>query len=567
MRVLILALLLAMAAAAGERPQAGKSPLVADDGIQLLAPSFPKPSYFRQTLFNRPERFKLEAPGTLRGLAQDGKLNLTVADVVRLVVQRNTSVWLARLDVENSGVAVLRSQSPFDPRFSRSFASTRVNQPTSSNLEAGRNNLVNQSLTQAARFSYDQAFASGTAYNVSFTGGKLSTNNQFSRLNPSITSAMGFSLTQPLMRNRGFFVQRAPIIIAGINRQVSRGKFEQVLTDTVQQAINQYWSVVQARENLAVLRNSLALSQKSYERDSLALKLGALPPLDIYRSEAEVANRKVAVTTAEYTLTQQEDALRRLIAADIDPDVRDLPLNLMDPALPPATLLTVNQGEAIETALRKRPELGNLRRQQVIDDINIRQAANGLKPDVRLTGSYTANGLGRTYGPLLPDGTSPLIPGGLGDALSELWGFSKPTYGFGLTLNFPIRSRQAQADMAAAQIAQKRDMYQERDLQQSITLEVRNAVNQLEQSKANIVGATAARDLAKKNEEAEQRKYDLGASTIFFVLDAQQRASDAETQLLGARIAYKKAVVALERTAGTLLEENNVVITDALALK
>ncbi len=93
---------------------------------------------------------------------------------------------------------------------------------------------------------------------------------------------------------------------------------------------------------------------------------------------------------------------------------------------------------------------------------------------------------------------------------------------------------------------------------------MRNAINRLEQSKANIAASTVARDLARKNQEAEQRKYDLGATTIFFVLEAQQRASDAETQLLAASVAYKKAVVAVSRTTGTLLDENQVLIEQAL---
>lgn len=532
-----------------------KTALVGGNVPQLIAPSFPMPGYFRQIL-TRPIRYTIQAPGTLRELAQDGKLNLTVNDVVRLVVQRNTSVWLARLDVENSAVAVLRSQSPFDPRFSSSFNSSRATQSTYTRLEASKQ------LGQSARFSYDQAFASGTSYTVSFTGGKTSSNNQFATMNPAITGVLGFTVAQPLLRNRGFFTQKAPIIIARINQQVSRGRFEQTLTDTVQQALNQYWNVVQARENLAVLRNSLALSEKSYARDKRALELGALPPLDIFRSEAEVATRKVAVTSAEFRLQQEEDSLRRLIAADIDPDVKGLPVNLMDPPLPPGTLVSIQREEAIEQALRSRPELVNLHRQQAINDITIRQAANGLKPDLRLTGNYTSSGLGgHTY----TDGI--LFPGGFGDALGEIFDFSKPTYGFGLTLSFPIRSRSAQAEMAAAEIARRRDQYQERDLQQSITLEVNNAVSSLEQSKANIAGATAARDLAKKNEEAEQRKYDLGATTIFFVLDAQQRASDAETQLLSARISYRKAVISLQRTTAALLREYSVVIDDALALK
>src|SRR5258708_21986634 len=95
-------------------------------------------------------------------------------------------------------------------------------------------------------------------------------------------------------------------------------------------------------------------------------------------------------------------------------------------------------------------------------------------------------------------------------------------------------------------------------------MDVRKALTSLEESSMNIQGATLARDLARKTFEAEQRKYDLGASTTFFVLDAQQRLSDAESQLLQALISFCKAVISVERATGSLLEDNHVVLQQAL---
>ncbi len=541
----VVSFLLALSCAAGGAEQ----PRLA------AVPFFPSPAYFKQ-VFAHPRHYTLEPPRPLKDLVEEGKLRLGVRDVARLVVQRNTDVWLARLDVEASGPAVLKAYSPFDPKFTSSFFSTRSIAPTFTQLEASTQ------LSQQLQFGYEQSLPSGTGYRVSFNGFKSASNNQFVFLNPAIRTSLGFSVFQPLLRDRGFFAQRAPIVIARINQQVSRGVFEQKLNDTLQDAINQYWNVVEARENLAVLRNSLALAEKSYARDKRALELGALPPLDIYRSEAEVANRKVQVTTAQYQLKLQEDALRRMIAADLDSGVRSLPLDLVDPPAPPIAAQTLDADEAVERALRSRPELDILRRRQAIEDVNVRLALNSLKPDLRLGGNYSSSGLG---GNTFQDGR--LLAGGLGDALSQLFDFRNPTYGFSLTLNLPIKSHQAQADLATAEIARRKNLYQQRELEQQIALEVRNAVNRLEQAKANIAAATAARDLARKNLEAEQRKYELGATTVFFVLEAQQRASDAEVQLLAASIAYKKAVVAVQRTTNMLLAENNVVIEQALAGK
>jgi outer membrane protein TolC len=510
-------------------------------------PAFPLPSYFRNA-FTRQPQINLELPGSLRDMVKEGKLRLSVADVARLVVARNTQVWLARMDVQSSEPALLRARAPFDPVFSGSFNSTRSSSPTSSTLQASTQ------LNQNTQFSYQQQFSTGSTYTVGFSGAKNASNNSFVFLNPSIGTALNFNFTQSLLRNRGFFVQRAPFVIARINLQVSRERFEQILAEQLQAAENQYWDTVQSRESLAVLRNSLQLAEKSYDRDKRALELGALPPLDIYRSQTEVANRKVQVTSAEFDLKQQEDALRRLIAADLDGQVRNLPLELVDAPRTSLAADTLDTETAVETAVRRRPELDILRRQKVIDDTSVRVALNGLKPDIRLGGVYTSSGLG---------GNTALLSGGLSDALSQSLQFNHPTYGFSLSMNLPVRNRQAEADLAAAEIVQRRRLYQMRDSEQQVTLEVRNAVNRLAQSKANIAGSTAARDLALKTLEAEQRKYELGASTIFFVLEAQQRASDSETQLLNATIAYQKAAVALYRTTGTLLDERQVVVDQA----
>ena len=42
-------------------------------------------------------------------------------------------------------------------------------------------------------------------------------------------------------------------------------------------AAQQYWDAIQARDNIKVQQQADDLAQKSYERDKLALDLGALP--------------------------------------------------------------------------------------------------------------------------------------------------------------------------------------------------------------------------------------------------------------------------------------------------
>ncbi len=100
----------------------------------------------------------------------------------------------------------------------------------------------------------------------------------------------------------------------------SRDNFEGEVNDTILLVVENYWNVVQARENLVVQRESFDEAQKSYDHDKKSLELGALPPLDIYRSESQVASRRVSVIQAEYGLKQAEDQFRQVIGADVDPE-------------------------------------------------------------------------------------------------------------------------------------------------------------------------------------------------------------------------------------------------------
>jgi outer membrane protein TolC len=148
--------------------------------------------------------------------------------------------------------------------------------------------------------------------------------------------------------------------------------------------------------------------------------------------------------------------------------------------------------------------------------------------------------------------------------LSQLFGFGFPTYGFSLTLNLPIRNRGVQADLGTGLVARRRDLYNERLLREQITLEVANAVHQLEQAKLSLAASKESLDLAQKNLAAEQRKYELGSETIFFVLEAQTELAQAESGLLQAEIGYRLAVAAVDHSTGDLLEQYHVKAVDLM---
>ncbi|MGC0771896.1 MAG: TolC family protein [Candidatus Acidiferrum sp.] len=493
----------------------------------------------------------LFAPRGLQDHLVNGKLVLSLDDSIRLALANNTDIHLDHYQIETADNNLRRAYAPFDPLLTSGFSDQRTKSPTSTQLQGA--SILN-SLTQQTQIGYSQTFQTGTNFQGTFVADKNSTNSSFNFLNPSIATTLQFTVTQPLLRNRGLFPNRAPILIAQNNLKQAHASFLAEVNDIILQIVGSYWDVVLARENLSVQRKSLDEAQKSYDHDKKALSLGALPPLDIYRSESQVASRRVGVIQAEYSVKQAEDQFRQGIGADLDPAIRVLDLEMTDRPEPVGTLPTIDIPTALARAIANRPELEAVHQRLAADELSIRLAHNYLKPDLELSGFYSGNGLG---GNQMGIGNT-----GLGNSLNQSFRFTYPAYGASLSLSLPVRNHGAEANLADSLVSRRRDQYQERGTNQNISLEVTNAVHALEAANLGMEAAKVAVDLAKDTLHADERKYELGAEPVFFVLDAQTQLAQAELNLIQSQVNFQLAVAQVDHATGELLDHHHVQIVD-----
>jgi outer membrane protein TolC len=423
-----------------------------------------------------------------------------------------------------------------------------------SQLQGAGTSAVN-STTQNAQFNYSQTFATGTNIQAGLGSNNNFSNNSFYFLNPYVNSTLSFQFTQPLLRNGWLFANQAPLVIARRNLEQSQANFSAEVSNNIVQAVGQYWAVVEARGNLEVARGSMDAAEVTYKRDKRALELGALPPLDIYRSESQVASRRVQVIQSEYALKQAEDALRMTIGADQDPNIQALDLELTEQPEPAGELRTIDSATALQEALTKRPELDAAHAALANDETSIHLAHNHLLPELDLSAQYASNGVGGTQ-------FSATGVRMTSSSLNQLSTFNYPTYYAQLSLSLPLKNRAAKAALGSALVSRRSDLYNQRQLREQVELDVSNAVHQLEQAKLSIAAGKEALALSKKTMAAEQRKYDLGSETIFFVLEAQTELADAQLSLLQAEVNYQLAVTALDHATGELLEPYHVQIAD-----
>ena len=562
MRVFILTILAAFAAFA-ETPVTND--LVTSKHTPTAdAPAFGTPTYFKKVWNQSVPKVELKGPLRLSDFVRDGKFELSMRDFLDLVLANNTEIQIQRLSVEQPRNAILRGYSAFDPLLRTAFTTTRRQTPANDALAGA--NVVNQ-LTQPFTFNWQQMLPTGTTYNLDFNTTKASTNSALSFFNPAINSGFNGGITQPLLRYRGSYINKLPVTIARSRLRQSEYTIQDQILRLVANAEGAYWDVISSRENLRVQEQALALFDQSLKRAQRELELGAISQLEIYQPQAQYANAEILVSQARFRLQQTEDALRRQIGADLDPNFRDVAIVLTEDVAAPVQA-AFEKESVVEKSLRIRPDLRAARQNMDIADLNIQSTSNLLRPDLRLTAQYGSSGRGGVFynrqNVFDQNGATntiiSVIPGGLGDSLNQLFGFGYPVYGFGLSLALPIRDRRASADYADAVVNKRLELLRLRNVEQNARLEVLNAITQVENSKASVELAKIALDLAQKRVDADQKRYDLGTITLFFLLDSQTQLTQAQSTLVTQTVQHRRNLTNLLRTTGDLLTERGIAI-------
>jgi outer membrane protein TolC len=280
--------------------------------------------------------------------------------------------------------------------------------------------------------------------------------------------------------------------------------------------------------------------------------------LDIFQPRAQLEQSKISVSRAKFDLMRVEDELRRQMGADLDPAIRRLPIELTEAVAPPEDTTVLDREALVQKALSNRPDLARALLTLQSDDLNLKQSINNTRPQLTFTGSYSGSGTSGTRYAL--GSPIPISVGGFTDALGTAFARENPRYSFGLNLNLPLRDRAATANLANSLLTKKSDTLALRRTEQQIRLDVLNAVTALESSREQVKLAKIQRDLAKQDQESWQKKFDLGTTEMYFVLDAQNRLANAETSLSSAYITYHRNELTLQRVTGELLERRGIVV-------
>jgi outer membrane protein TolC len=434
--------------------------------------------------------------------------------------------------------------------------------------------------TGTVNFAYQQGFHWGTNLNIGFNNTRSTTNNFFSSTSPLLNSGFRATITQHLLQGFGVAANTRIIAIAKNTREQSDVAFRLQIITTVDQIENMYWDLVYAHENQRVKQESLAFSQKTLSDTRKQVEIGSLAPIEAVRAQSQVSADEQALTVARTNLQLQELLMKNALSRTLhDPTLalaNVIPTSTMEV---PENEQVQPTEELVNEALRHRPELVSQRIQLTSQELSNQALRSSLLPSLDLFAYYGGAGVGGVQNPAnlctTPGnpqfscaGTEPtqvpIFPTrSYADTLQQLVNSTAPDKGVGLQLNIPIRNRAAQALQVRGELEFRQQQMALQQVQNRVSIEVRQAQFSVEQNRASVASAQAAVDYAQQSLDAEQKKYQFGTSTTTAVLQNRSALASAESTLMSARAAYEKARVELDRAVGNLLDRDGIVIDEA----
>ena len=494
---------------------------------------------------------------------QDGGLPLTVNDIIRLMLENNMDIGVNRFSPLTTEYLINTLYRQFEPTLTLAANVGRNTTPSGTQLDGA---VANSRLTGNYSATFGHVLQNGTGYQVRFNVQRTSTNSRFSTVNPAYNGSIQYSFSQPLLRSFGTGINTSQIRIAQNNLDISEIQFEMQVMDLVTQSQNLYWDLVFSLEDIKVQQESLQLAQRTLDDNRKQVEIGTLAPIEVVQAESEVASRREGLVLANYSKTRIEDSIKKMVSRVPDPALVLMSLNPIEDVRARRDDQILPVDEAIRLALLNRPAMRQIELQIQNNDIDLEFASNQLLPSLSVTGSYTQAGLGGTETVRLGLGDDEFIelPGGIGGAFSDIFGFDFTGYNVGFSLQIPLSNKSARASHSRLTTQKRLNQSRSAATAQAIATEVRDAYNQIEMNRARIEAAQIARELAERRLNAEQRKFRLGASAIRFVLQEQRNLTQAQTTEIRSLVDYVKAVVGYDRAIGRTLERNNIQIEQQL---
>jgi outer membrane protein TolC len=503
---------------------------------------------------------------------------LSLKEAIALALENNKDIEVTRQNVRIAEFELQSASGFYEPKFTGQTFYERATVPNISFFAPDVTETTTGSIVgNAGLQAYIPRF--GTVFDATVENQRIASDNPISIISPQYNTGVTFRVTQPLFRGRGFDQPRRAIEIAKRNLSLTDTQFRQRSIEIIATVQRAYWDLTYALRNLQVQRDGVRDAKAQLEHNRRLVEEGQLAPIDVVAAETQVANLELAVYDALEAVSRAENVLKSLISQDRNDAIWSeslVPTDSVELEAPRTTL-----PEALKLALENRPEIEINEAQQDINEIDQRFYREQTRPQVDLITSYTTSGVG---GSLNPNFTNPLLRncnvpqpppecieaqqaqqallenvGGAGTVFTDMFSNKYPTFRVGLQFNLPLfGNKTAKANLGKSLVEGERIKTQREQIEQTIEVDVRNALQALRTAEARLRSAAIARSNSEKQYESEQRKLDAGQTDIYKVLERQTALVNARSTELRAQTELNKAIADLQRATGNSLKANDV---------
>ena len=484
-------------------------------------------------------------------LQSESVRRLSIDEAVTMAMEQNLGIRIQRFDPQIQDTSVAQARSFWAPSLTSNFSKNGQTQQPTSSLSGGATSILNSNMNTAV--GVNQQLRWGGVYSATWNSSRFSTTNLFQGFSPQIGSNLNLQYTQPLMRNFEIDQIRQQVAISQKAREMSDIQLTGVITGTLRAVKNAYWDLSYALANLKTQVQSLELSQQSLKDEQKRVEIGVRAPIDIVQAQAEVASNEERVIVAEAAIKAAQDNLRALILDPGTPDFWNVIFEPTDAASFAAQAIDVDA--AVRNALDKRSDVRSAKNSLQQSDVNIKYYRNQVKPDVNANVSYittAAGGVQLSQVDLAAAATGAAInrsivaERGFGSVLGDVFQNTYPNWTVGVSINYPLGSNIAQANLARVRLQYEQAQAQLKNLEMQVATQVRGVGRNVQTNQQRVQSARASRELQERKLEAEEKKLAAGMSSSFFVFQAQRDLALARTAEIQAISDYNKSLVDFE---------------------
>ena len=483
------------------------------------------------------------------------RFELTLDDAVQRALEQNLDIAVQRIHPLVQDMQVAAAGAAFLPSASSGFDFNQATAPNRSVFDGG--GLGGRSIV-TDQGAYDLGIGQevrwgGGRYDVTWNTTREESTNIFSTFNPSFGANMTLQYTQPLLRGLRTDARRTQLVVSRIHRDISDIDLEETVVNTLADVSLAYWDLVYARAAVDVQRQALTLAEQFVEDSLFRVEVGTMAPIDVVQARSEAASRRQLLAQAVEAQRTNELILKELIVGGTSDPLWNAEIDPTDQPRIEAT--SIDLQEAIRAALDRRTDISRARRQLDINEATVRNLRDSALPALNLIGNYQLTGQGGHQ--LIPaghsfedifGGTGGVLPGGYRDALQNIASADYPVWSVQLRMSYPLgRSAERAAHERARRELQQNEA-QIRRIELRIASEVTAAALSIESIQERIEAATASRELAQEQLQAEESKFETGLSTNFFVLQSQRDLAAAQDAELRAILDYQRALIEFDRT-------------------